>query len=56
MMMLPDGWVTGDDIGLARYSQLRLLGNGVVPLQAEAAVRMLLSDWSLGLAPEAASA
>lgn len=41
MMGLPDGWVTGLDI--PRVSQMRLIGNGVVPQQAEIAVRQLLS-------------
>jgi DNA (cytosine-5)-methyltransferase 1 len=40
MMGLPDGWVT-DVSGLSRSDQLRMLGNGVVPQQAEAALRAL---------------
>jgi DNA (cytosine-5)-methyltransferase 1 len=36
---LPEGWVTG--VGLARTVQLRVLGNGVVPQQAAAAIREL---------------
>jgi DNA (cytosine-5)-methyltransferase 1 len=40
MMMLPDGWVT--DVLTSRTKALKCLGNGVVPAQAEAAVRMLL--------------
>lgn len=40
MMMLPDGWVTGVP-GLTRSQQLRMLGNGVVPAQAEAALAWL---------------
>jgi DNA (cytosine-5)-methyltransferase 1 len=41
MMGLPDGWVC-DTPGLTRTQQLRLLGNGVVPQQAAAAIRWLL--------------
>jgi hypothetical protein len=41
MMGLPPGWVTGIE-GLSRARQLRLLGNGVVPRQAELALRLLL--------------
>lgn len=36
MMMLPDQWVTG--CGLSRSAELRILGNGVVPAQATAAL------------------
>jgi DNA (cytosine-5)-methyltransferase 1 len=39
MMGLPAGWVT--DLPLTRAAQIRLLGNGVVPLQAIAAFRAL---------------
>jgi DNA (cytosine-5)-methyltransferase 1 len=39
MMGLPAGWVT--DMPLTRTAQLRLLGNGVVPLQAVVAFREL---------------
>jgi DNA (cytosine-5)-methyltransferase 1 len=39
-MGLPEGWVT--DHVPPRHA-LRLLGNGVVPQQAEAAYRMLLA-------------
>ena len=42
MMCLPDGWVT-DVPGLSRSEQLALLGNGVVPTQAVAALRHLAS-------------
>lgn len=42
MMCLPDGWVT-DVPGLTHRAQLRALGNGVVPPQAEAALRYLLA-------------
>ncbi|WP_228084296.1 hypothetical protein [Streptomyces profundus] len=40
MMGLPSGWVT-DVPGLTRTQQLRLLGNGVVPQQAETALHGL---------------
>jgi DNA (cytosine-5)-methyltransferase 1 len=43
-MGLPDGWVT-DVPGLTRNQQLTLLGNGVVPQQAVAAYRELLSHF-----------
>ena len=39
MMGLPDGWVT--DVGLSRSQQLKILGNGVVPQQAEYALELL---------------
>lgn len=42
-MMLPDGWVTGVP-GLSRPEQLRVLGNGVVPAQAAAALRAFIAD------------
>lgn len=41
MMGLPAGHVTGVP-GIPRAAQLKALGNGVVPQQAEAAVRLLL--------------
>lgn len=41
LMGLPDGHVTGADLGLSRERQLRMLGNGVVPQQAALAVRQL---------------
>ena len=41
LMCLPDGWVT-DVPSLSRSEQLALLGNGVVPPQAAAALRHLL--------------
>lgn len=41
-MGLPEGHVTGVP-GLSRNEQLRLLGNGVVPAQAELALRHLLA-------------
>jgi DNA (cytosine-5)-methyltransferase 1 len=40
LMGLPAGWVT-DVPGLTRNEQLKLLGNGVVPQQATAALRVL---------------
>lgn len=42
MMGLPEGWVT-DVPGLKRRGQLHSLGNGVVPQQAEMALRLLLA-------------
>ena len=41
LMGLPEGWVT-DVPGLSRNAQLKALGNGVVPQQAEMALRLLL--------------
>lgn len=40
-MGLPAGWVT-DVPGLSRNAMLKALGNGVVPQQAELALRLLL--------------
>jgi hypothetical protein len=40
MMGLPDGWITGH--GLSRNDELKLAGNGVVPQQAELALKLLL--------------
>lgn len=42
MMGLHAGNVTGEDLALTREQTLRLLGNGVVPLQAAVAVYQLL--------------
>lgn len=42
MMGLPDGWIT--DAGLTRNEELKLAGNGVVPQQAELAMRLLLEN------------
>lgn len=42
MMGLPEGRVTDPEIGLTRPKQLRALGNGVVPQQAERAIGRLL--------------
>lgn len=47
-MGLPEGWVT-DVPGLSRNAQLKALGNGVVPQQAAAALRVLLDR--AGIAP-----
>ena len=47
MMGLPEGWVT-DVPGLSRNAQLHAIGNGVMPQQGAAAVRLLLER-----APEA---
>ncbi|SIJ32476.1 DNA cytosine methyltransferase [Mycobacteroides abscessus] len=41
MMGWPAGWVT--DVGVSRNAQLRIIGNGVVPQQAVAALYWLLS-------------
>jgi len=51
MMGLPAGWVTGEDIGLKRNEQLKACGNGVVPQQAELALRMLLQDVPVATVP-----
>jgi DNA (cytosine-5)-methyltransferase 1 len=40
MMGLPEGWITGHE--LKRNDELKLAGNGVVPQQAELALRLLL--------------
>jgi len=40
MMGLPEGWIT--NCGLTRNEELKLAGNGVVPQQAEIALRILL--------------
>lgn len=40
MMGLPAGWITG--LGLKRNDELKACGNGVVPQQAELALRILL--------------
>lgn len=44
LMGLPDGWVTGVP-GLTRSQQLQAIGNGVVPQQAEAAFKHLMTNW-----------
>lgn len=43
LMGWPEGWITDPAIGLSRNDQLRICGNGVVPAQAAAALRWLLS-------------
>lgn len=40
MMGLPNGWITGH--GLKRADELKMAGNGVVPQQAELALKLLL--------------
>ena len=45
LMGLPEGWITG--LGLKRNDELKLAGNGVVPQQAEMALRILLEDDNL---------
>jgi len=45
MMGLPEGWVTG--VGLTRNEELKGCGNGVVPQQAELALRILLEGVTL---------
>jgi hypothetical protein len=45
MLGLPAGWVTADDLGLKRIDQLKACGNGVVPQQAELALRILLQGF-----------
>jgi DNA (cytosine-5)-methyltransferase 1 len=42
MMGVPEGWITG--VGLSRNDELKACGNGVVPQQAELALRVLLAD------------
>ena len=42
MMGLTPGWLTDPEMGLTRNEQLKACGNGVVPQQAELALRMLL--------------
>lgn len=43
MMGLPDGWVTDPALGLTRNEQMRLIGNGVVPLQGATGIRWCLA-------------
>ena len=45
MMGLPEGWIT--EVGLSRNAELKACGNGVVPQQAELALRMLLQGVDL---------
>lgn len=44
MMGLPEGWITS--CGLSRNDELKACGNGVVPQQAELALRLLLEGGS----------
>lgn len=44
LMGLPEGWVTSPEIGLSYGRQLMILGNGVVPQQAEAALTSMLGN------------
>jgi DNA (cytosine-5)-methyltransferase 1 len=44
LMGLPEGWVCDPEIGLKRVEQLKALGNGVVPQQAEMALRLLIDE------------
>lgn len=53
MMGLPEGWIT--DVGLSRNEELKACGNGVVPQQAELALRILLEGVPLPQADEAIS-
>ena len=41
LMGLADGHVTGEELGLTREQQLRLLGNGVIPQQGAVAIYQL---------------
>lgn len=50
LMFWPAGWVTASAIGLKRAEQLKCIGNGVVPVQAVAAFRFLLSAASKAVA------
>jgi DNA (cytosine-5)-methyltransferase 1 len=45
MMGVPEGWIT--DCGLSRNEELKACGNGVVPQQAELALRVLLQGITL---------
>jgi hypothetical protein len=47
MMGVPEGWITG--VGLTRNEELKACGNGVVPQQAELALRVLLEGIALPL-------
>lgn len=42
MMGVPEGWITG--AGISRNEELKAAGNGVVPQQAELALRILLQN------------
>jgi len=43
LMGWPEGWVTDPEIGISRNDQLKIIGNGVCPQQAVAALRYLLT-------------
>lgn len=45
LMGLPDGWITS--VGLSRNEALKACGNGVVPQQAELALRLLLENTTI---------
>ncbi|WP_172170974.1 hypothetical protein [Brevibacterium sp. CT2-23B] len=55
LMGLDDEWVTDPDLGLSRVSQLRALGNGVVPQQAVYAITWLLERADLNLTERTAA-
>lgn len=42
MMGVPEGWIT--EAGISRNEELKAAGNGVVPQQAELALRVLLAE------------
>nr|DAJ39202.1 MAG TPA: Cytosine specific methyltransferase [Caudoviricetes sp.] len=44
VMGLPRGWVTDPSLGLTRKEQLQILGNGVVPQQAEYAIQTMYNN------------
>jgi DNA (cytosine-5)-methyltransferase 1 len=44
LMGLPEGWVCDPEMNLKRNDQLKALGNGVVPQQAQMALEFLLQD------------
>lgn len=50
LMGLPEGHVTDPAISLSRNQQLKALGNGVVPQQGAAALRLLLERASASVA------
>jgi len=50
LMGLQEGHVTASEIGLTRNQQLHALGNGVVPQQGAAALRLLLGRATAGVA------
>lgn len=54
MMGVPEGWIT--DVGLSRNEELKACGNGVVPQQAELALRILLEGVGLPAGGGVASA